>query len=162
MNVTRATVRVNGTDLYHEVRGSGPVVLFISGMTGDAGHYADAAELLASEFTVVTYDRRGNSRSPRPPAWTTTSIDEQAADAAGLLDALGVAPAAVFGSSGGAIPTSLIGQTGRAFLGTARSLSYRSDMPSQAITPSSSPCSASAIIRSVIKKGALSPRCLSK
>jgi pimeloyl-ACP methyl ester carboxylesterase len=96
-------VRVNGTDLYREVRGSGPAILFVSGMTGDAGHYAKVAELLANEFTVVTYDRRGNSRSPRPQGWTATSIDEQADDAAGLLDALGLAPAAVCGSSGGAI-----------------------------------------------------------
>jgi pimeloyl-ACP methyl ester carboxylesterase len=108
MSVTGTTrraspVRVNGTDIYHEVRGSGPAILFISGMTGDAGHYAEVAELLASEFTVVTYDRRGNSRSPRPPGWAATSIDEQADDAAGLLDALALAPAAVWGSSGGAI-----------------------------------------------------------
>ena len=96
-------IRVNGTDIYHEVRGSGPAILFISGMTGDAGHYAEVAELLASEFIVVTYDRRGNSRSPRPPGWAVTSIDEQADDAAGLLDALALAPAAVWGSSGGAI-----------------------------------------------------------
>ena len=97
------TVRVNGADIYHEVRGSGPVILFVSGMTGDAGHYAEVAQLLADEFTVVTYDRRGNSRSARPQGWTATSIDEQADDAAGLVDSLGVAPAAVFGSSGGAI-----------------------------------------------------------
>jgi pimeloyl-ACP methyl ester carboxylesterase len=108
MNVTgtarrTGSVRVNGADLYHEIRGSGATLLFISGMTGDAGHYAQLADLLASDFTVVTYDRRANSRSPRPPGWSTTSIDEQADDAVGLLDALGLAPAAVFGSSGGAI-----------------------------------------------------------
>lgn len=96
-------VRINGTEIHHEICGSGPAILFISGMTGDAGHYAEVGELLASEFTVVTYDRRGNSRSPRPRGWIATSIDEQAADAAGLLDALGITPAAVFGSSGGAI-----------------------------------------------------------
>ena len=66
-------LRVNGTDIYHEVRGSGPPVLFISGMTGDAGHYAKVAEVLATEFTAVTYDRRGNSRSPRPPGWGTNA-----------------------------------------------------------------------------------------
>jgi len=50
-------------DLYHEVRGHGPAVLFIAGATGDAGHYTRVAERLADEFTVITYDRRGNSRS---------------------------------------------------------------------------------------------------
>jgi hypothetical protein len=50
-------------------------------MTGDAGHHAEVADLLASEFTVVTYNRRGNSRGPRPQGWTATSIDEQDAAA---------------------------------------------------------------------------------
>lgn len=94
---------VNGAELYYELRGSGPSVLFISGATGDAGHFERVAELLADEFTVVTYDRRGNSRSPRPAGWTATTMDEQADDAAGLLGALGLAPAAVFGTSGGAV-----------------------------------------------------------
>lgn len=101
--VKAATASVKGAEIYHEVRGSGSSVLFISGATGDAGHFGRVAELLADEFTVVTYDRRGNSRSPRPAGWDTTSTEEQADDAAGLLEALGLAPAAVLGTSGGAI-----------------------------------------------------------
>jgi pimeloyl-ACP methyl ester carboxylesterase len=96
-------VSVNGTQLYYEQRGSGPSVLFISGATGDAGHFTQVAELLADEFTVVTYDRRGNSRSPSPAGWTSTTMDEQADDAAALLRVLDLAPAAVFGTSGGAV-----------------------------------------------------------
>lgn len=92
----------NGTTLYYEVRGSGPPVLFISGATGDAGHFEAVAERLADELTVVTYDRRGNSRSLRPPGWTQTSMQEQAGDAAALLESLHLSPAAVFGTSGGA------------------------------------------------------------
>jgi pimeloyl-ACP methyl ester carboxylesterase len=56
-----------------------------------------------TKFTVITYDRRGNGRSPGPAGWDTTSPEEQAADAAGLLDALGLAPAAVFGTSSAGI-----------------------------------------------------------
>jgi pimeloyl-ACP methyl ester carboxylesterase len=100
---TPGTAKVTGADLYYERRGDGPPVLFISGATGDAEHFAQVAELLAVEFTVITYDRRGNSRSPRPAGWTATSMDEQADDAVGLLLALGLAPAAVFGTSGGAV-----------------------------------------------------------
>jgi pimeloyl-ACP methyl ester carboxylesterase len=77
----------------------GPPVLLIMGATGDAGHFERLAELLAGEFTVVTYDRRGNGRSPRPPGWAATSAEEQADDAAALLEALGLAPAVVFGTS---------------------------------------------------------------
>ena len=101
--VKGATVGVNGAELYYELRGSGPSVLFIPGATGDAGHFVRVAELLDDEFTVVTYDRLGNSRSPRPAGWDSTSTEQQADDAAALLEARGLAPTAVFGTSGGAI-----------------------------------------------------------
>ena len=91
-----------GAAIYHEVRGEGPPALLIAGATGDAGYFSRPAELLADEFTVITYDRRGNSRSPRPEGWTTTDLSEQADDAAALLEALDAAPAAVYGSSSGA------------------------------------------------------------
>lgn len=97
-----STIDVNGTTLYYERRGDGPTVLFISGATGDAGHWIGVADDIADEFTVVTYDRRGNSRSPRPPHWTTTTIEEQADDAAALLRGLGCAPAVALGTSAAA------------------------------------------------------------
>ena len=58
---------------------------------------------ISDEFTVISYDRRGNGRSPTPDGWQTTSPEEQADDAAGLLDALGTGPAAVFGTSSGGV-----------------------------------------------------------
>jgi pimeloyl-ACP methyl ester carboxylesterase len=94
-------VAANGASLYYERQGTGPSVLFIAGSTGDAGNFTRTAELLADEFTVVTYDRRGNSRSPRPTGWMTTSVPEQADDAAGLIQALGLSPAMIFGASAG-------------------------------------------------------------
>jgi pimeloyl-ACP methyl ester carboxylesterase len=92
-------LEVNGTELYHDVRGAGPSLLLMMGATGDAGHFERLAELLADEFTIISYDRRGNGRSPRPPGWAATSAEEQADDAAALLEALGLAPAVVFGTS---------------------------------------------------------------
>jgi pimeloyl-ACP methyl ester carboxylesterase len=71
------------------------------GSTGDGGHFDAFADVLADEFMVVSYDRRGNGRSPAPPGWQTTSPQEQADDAAGLLQALGTGPVAVFGTSSG-------------------------------------------------------------
>jgi pimeloyl-ACP methyl ester carboxylesterase len=71
------------------------------GATGDGGHFDALADLLADEFLVVSYDRRGNGRSAVPDDWQTTSPEEQADDAAGLLCALGTGPAAVFGTSSG-------------------------------------------------------------
>jgi pimeloyl-ACP methyl ester carboxylesterase len=45
----------------------------------------------------------GNSRSPRPENYTSASIDEQADDAAALLEELDLAPAVVYGNSAGAM-----------------------------------------------------------
>jgi pimeloyl-ACP methyl ester carboxylesterase len=42
-------------------------------MTGDADHFETLADLLADEFTIVSYDRRGNGRSRRPAGWAMTS-----------------------------------------------------------------------------------------
>lgn len=96
-------LEINGARIYHEARGSGPSVFFIAGATGDCGHFQRVAQLLSDEFTVVTYDRRANSRSTHPDGWESTSTEEQSDDAAGLIEALGIAPAAIFGTSAGAI-----------------------------------------------------------
>jgi pimeloyl-ACP methyl ester carboxylesterase len=97
------SIAVNGTDIHYELRGGGQPLLLIAGATGDAGSWWLVNDLLVDEFTVVIYDRRGNSRSPRPEGWQATSAEEQADDAAGLLSGLGLAPAVVFGNSFGAI-----------------------------------------------------------
>jgi pimeloyl-ACP methyl ester carboxylesterase len=102
VEIDMASITVNDTTLYYELRGSGSTVLFISGATGDAGHWTEVADVLAGEYTVLTYDRRANSRSPRPDNWTAAPVDEQADDAAELLRALDLAPAVAYGNSGGA------------------------------------------------------------
>jgi pimeloyl-ACP methyl ester carboxylesterase len=94
-------IQANGTVLHAETRGHGPAVLLIAGAGGDAAELAGVAATLADAFTVTTYDRRGNSRSPRPTGWTQTSLAEQADDAAALLAALGQTPAVVVGTSAG-------------------------------------------------------------
>jgi len=107
--VRTGAVEANGTDLYHEIRGDGPPVVCIVGGGGDAFTFEAIAELLADTYTVVTYDRRGNSRSPRPPGWTRTTTAEQADDCAALIETLGLERPVVFGSSaGGTILVSLI------------------------------------------------------
>jgi pimeloyl-ACP methyl ester carboxylesterase len=95
-------IDANGTTLYYERRGHGPPVVLVSGATGDAGHWTEVAGALSSEYTVVSYDRRGNSRSPRPPGWKVTTIDEQADDAAALIKALDLDQPIVLGTSAAA------------------------------------------------------------
>lgn len=88
--------------VHREVRGRGPAVLLIPGTPGDGGQFDAVARELAASHTVVTYDRRGTSRSPEPANWAVTSVAEQADDAAALLAEEGVGPALVYGTSNGA------------------------------------------------------------
>jgi pimeloyl-ACP methyl ester carboxylesterase len=50
--------------LTYKVRGTGPVLLIIQGGAGDADGSDRLADRLIDAYTVVTYDRRGLSRSP--------------------------------------------------------------------------------------------------
>lgn len=76
--------------------------MLIAGTPGDGGQFDALAQELAGTHTVITYDRRGTSRSPEPPDWTSTSVAEHADDAAALLAEVGVAPVLVYGTSNGA------------------------------------------------------------
>ncbi len=88
--------------LYQEVTGAGPVVLLVPPTPGDAGQFTALAAALGRRYTVVTYDRRGTSRSPRPSGWSATSVAEQADDAAAILMRVTSEPALVYGTSNGA------------------------------------------------------------
>ena len=100
--VTTGRVAVAGAELYFERRGSGPAVLLIAGGGGDCGVYGPLADLLAEDFTVLSYDRRGNSRSPIHYPPRPIAVDEQSGDALVVVRANGFATTRVFGSSGGA------------------------------------------------------------
>ena len=100
--MTSGVAQADGTGLYFERRGSGPALLLIVGGGGDCGYFGRLGDALADEYTVLAYDRRGNSRShltspPRPLV-----MAEQSADALAVLRANGFDSATVFGNSGGA------------------------------------------------------------
>jgi len=96
------SLRVPGASLHHEVRGSGPILLLIHPAGGDAHAFDAIADDLADRYTVVTYDRRGLSRSRLEDPGQTQRVETHADDAHRLLALLGNEPAYVFGSSGGA------------------------------------------------------------
>jgi pimeloyl-ACP methyl ester carboxylesterase len=97
-------LQVAGASLYYEVRGSGPVLLFVCGGVYDAEAFAPLAERFADRYTVVTYDRRGNSRSPLDGPPEPQRIETHAEDARRLLEVVSPGEAAdVFGNSSGAI-----------------------------------------------------------
>ena len=100
--VTTGRVTTEGDDLYYEVRGQGPPLLLISGGGGDAGFSSLVAARLSGEYKVITYDRRGNSRSTRHDPQNFT-MAQQSRDAVAVLHAAGETSAFVCGNSGGAV-----------------------------------------------------------
>jgi pimeloyl-ACP methyl ester carboxylesterase len=100
--ITQGIVRVDGASIYYERRGDGPAVLLISGGQGEAAHFSRVADLLASDYTVLTFDRRGVGRSKLEGPKRQFNVLQQAQDAAAVITASGFASAAVFGSSSGA------------------------------------------------------------
>jgi len=96
---------VPGARLRTEIRGAGPLLLLIVGGNGDPAVFSGLAGRLADEFTVVSYARRGFAGSPVDgPVDDAERIATDVADAAALIARHGGGPpAAVFGTSSGAI-----------------------------------------------------------
>jgi pimeloyl-ACP methyl ester carboxylesterase len=91
-----------GAELYCERRGSGPLLLLITGGMGDAGFYSSAADILANVFTVLNYYRRCNSRRTGNRSIDMT-VAQQARDVVAIIKAMGSDKAIIFGSSGSGI-----------------------------------------------------------
>jgi pimeloyl-ACP methyl ester carboxylesterase len=94
-------VSLNGADFFFRARGSGPPILFVYGMCGDADVRDEQVDRLGGRFRCVTYDRRGHSRSSLGDVPQRT-VGLHGDDAAALIRALGLAPCLLVGSSGGA------------------------------------------------------------
>jgi esterase len=92
---------VNGVRLYYEERGSGAPILCVHGAGSSALVWAPAVPALARFGRVISYDRRGYTRSERPEPFLRMRVAEHADDAAALLDALAATPAVVIGRSYG-------------------------------------------------------------
>ncbi|MEV0825936.1 alpha/beta fold hydrolase [Nonomuraea rubra] len=94
---------VPGARLHYEVRGTGPVLLVMLGGSTDPAMATPLAELLSGRYTVLTYDRRGYSRSPLTAPSGEHPVALHADDALRLLDAAGSEPAHVFATHAGAL-----------------------------------------------------------
>jgi Alpha/beta hydrolase family len=95
--VTTEVESKDGTTIAFDVAGDGRSVILIGGALSDRAPYARLVELLAPEFTVFNYDRRGRGSSGDTPPY---SVEREIED----LDAIiGVAaePVLVYGSSSG-------------------------------------------------------------
>lgn len=91
--------RVNGADIYYEVKGEGEPLLLLPGL-GRGTSYFDAVEpVLRRDFQTIALDPRGIDRSSKAEGVLTAEL--WADDFAALLGSLGLAPAHVLGSSHG-------------------------------------------------------------
>lgn len=92
--------QVNGVELEYEMVGSGEPVLFISPVLADGFRPLVSEPALADHYQLIRYHKRGwVGSTPTPPP---VSVATHAADAAALLDYLGVPRAHVAGHSSGA------------------------------------------------------------
>ncbi|MET7420673.1 alpha/beta hydrolase [Dactylosporangium sp. NPDC005555] len=107
--VTAGSLRVPGAALHYEVRGQGPLLVLVGAPMGTR-FLAPLADLLAADHTVLTTDPRGIGASvpDDPDADSTPAL--RAADVAALVLHLDMGPAAVFGTSGGAVTALALAQ----------------------------------------------------
>jgi pimeloyl-ACP methyl ester carboxylesterase len=92
--------KVNGVELEHEVVGTGEPVLLISPVIADGFLPLLSEPALADHYQLIRYHKRGWVGSTHTPP--PVSVEDHAADAAALLDHLGVARAHLAGHSSGA------------------------------------------------------------
>ena len=116
-----AAIEANGITIEYDVRGEGEPLLLVMGLSGQLIDWPDEfVELLVAQgFQVIRFDNRDVGLSTEfdwvPPSWTRSAaallarrrpkagylIADMAADAAGLLGALGTGPAHIVGASMG-------------------------------------------------------------
>jgi 3-oxoadipate enol-lactonase len=91
---------VRDIQMYYEIQGKGPRLLYIGGTGGDLRQSPNIFETpLAQEFEILAYDQRGLGRTSRPDIAYTMA--DYAADADGLLDVVGWDHCPVMGVSFG-------------------------------------------------------------
>ncbi|WP_213881159.1 alpha/beta fold hydrolase [Pseudomonas sp. dw_358] len=96
------SIITNGIQTHYEMQGSGPALVFASGLGGTGAYWKPQIEAFANDYTVVTYDQRGAGSSEHPAG--PYSIGELADDLKALIESLGlVRPLLIGHSTGGAI-----------------------------------------------------------
>ncbi|MFD8420877.1 alpha/beta fold hydrolase [Streptomyces sp. NPDC059466] len=103
MSKTTGTLPVPGAVLHYQVRGTGPLLLISQSGEGDADRTVDLVPHLTGSYTVVTYDRRGLSRSRLEEPGRGATLAEHADDVHRLLASLTDTPAFMLGCSLGAV-----------------------------------------------------------
>src|SRR5215208_5358783 len=100
MTVAEMTTSADGTPIAFDRTGEGPPLILVGGAFNDRMTPAPLAELLATSFTVYTYDRRGRGDSGFTEPY---AVEREIEDLEAVIEAAG-GSARLFGhSSGGAL-----------------------------------------------------------
>jgi pimeloyl-ACP methyl ester carboxylesterase len=105
----------DGTRIAYDTWGKGPAVILVNGALSERSSNSELAQLLATQFTVYSYDRRGRGESTDTQPY---SVKREIEDVEALIDSAG-GSAYVYGQSSGA---SLALQAAAALGGKVRKL----------------------------------------
>ncbi len=96
-------IRANGTALYYEdTGGAGPPVVFSHGLLWNSSLFAPQVAVLKERYRCIAYDHRGQGRSA-DGVGRAISMEIVTADAAALIEKLGLGPVHFCGLSLGGI-----------------------------------------------------------
>ncbi len=93
------TALVGRIRLYYECEGTGPPLLFISGLGADHHLWAPVVARLKDRYMCITFDNRGIGQSSRPRSGY--AIPDLTRDTLGLLERLSISRAHILGMSMG-------------------------------------------------------------
>lgn len=97
------TELLNDVRLHYDTFGSGDTVVLTHGSWGDGDGWMPTVDILSRDFRVITWDRRGHTRSEDGAG--PGSIDQDVADLASLIEHLGDGPVHAVGNSFGSVIT---------------------------------------------------------
>jgi pimeloyl-ACP methyl ester carboxylesterase len=100
----------DGTKIAYDEMGRGPVVILVLGALNSRKSGAKLAKLLASRFTVISYDRRGRGNSTDT---TPYAPQREVEDLAALIDEVGGSAYLYGHSSGAALALNASGKLGK-------------------------------------------------
>ena len=99
--------KVNDIEMYYELHGKGEPLILIGGYGTSSESWSPFWKQLLKLYQVILFDNRGTGRSSKPDI--KYSIKMMADDVAGLMDAINVPKAHIFGASmGGMIAQELV------------------------------------------------------
>ncbi|MES2960189.1 MAG: alpha/beta hydrolase [Pseudomonadota bacterium] len=96
--VMHAVASRDGTRIAYDKRGEGPALILVSGALSERSSNLELVQLLATHFTVYSYDRRGRGDSTDTKPY---SVQREIEDVEALIDRAG-GSAYVYGKSSGA------------------------------------------------------------